>query len=53
MEIEDPSVQADELNEDLEKLNEWAAKWHVTFSPPKTEEMLISKKRGNIIHPPP
>jgi hypothetical protein len=32
MEIDDPTVQAEEINNDLEKLNEWANKWHVTFS---------------------
>ena len=52
MEIDDPTVQANEINDDLDKLNEWANKWHVTFSPPKTEEMVISRKRTKVDHPP-
>jgi hypothetical protein len=52
IEIDDPTVQAIELNNDLEKLREWAELWHVTFSPPKSEELLISNKRTQTAHPP-
>ena len=52
IEIDDPTVQAEDLNNDLEKLNQWAELWHVSFSPPKTEELLISRKRTQIAHPP-
>jgi hypothetical protein len=52
IEVEDPNVTAIELNEDLEKLNQWSKKWHVDFSPPKTEEVIISKKRNPNLHPP-
>ena len=30
------------LNEDLQKLSDWAKKWLIIFNPPKTEVMLIS-----------
>jgi hypothetical protein len=39
------------LNEDLEKLNRWSKKWHVEFSPPKTKELIISRKRDPPNHP--
>jgi hypothetical protein len=39
------------LNEDLEKINQWANKWHVDFSPPKTEELLVTRKRVIVDHP--
>ena len=50
IEVDDPDTQALQLNEDLEHLNGWAKKWHVDFSPPKTEELLISRKRTPINH---
>jgi hypothetical protein len=40
------------INDDLESINQWAIKWHVTFSPPKTKELLVSKIRNKPIHPP-
>ena len=42
---------ADAINEDLEKLNQWANRWQVDFSPPKTKELVISRKRDPPIHP--
>ena len=51
IEVDDPDIQATQLNEDLENLNGWAKRWHVDFSPPKTEELLISRKRNPINHP--
>jgi hypothetical protein len=52
IEVDDPQVSANELNSDLEKLDSWAKKWHVDFSPPKTEELIISRKRTKPDHPP-
>jgi hypothetical protein len=52
IEVDNPDVQAIELNEDLESLNKWAKTWHVEFSPPKSEEVIISRKRSSPIHPP-
>jgi hypothetical protein len=42
--VDEPTEAAEALNEDLTKLQEWAEKWLVTFSPPKTEELLITNK---------
>jgi hypothetical protein len=39
------------VNQDLESISQWAKKWLVKFSPPKTEEMIISNKRNKPIHP--
>ena len=52
LEVDDPSEVADMINEDLEQINQWAKKWHVTFSPPKTKELLISRIRNKPFHPP-
>ena len=51
IEVDDPDTVAAAMNEDLEKLNQWANKWKVDFSPPKTEEIIISKKREPRNHP--
>jgi hypothetical protein len=51
IEIDDPDLQGVALNEDLANINDWADKWHVQFSPPKTEEVVISRKRNPSIHP--
>jgi hypothetical protein len=40
------------IDEDLMKMNNWAEKWKIKFSPPKTEEVVISKKRKLTAHPP-
>ena len=52
IEVDDPETQAIELNEDLASLDTWAKQWHVDFSPPKTEELIISTKRDPPVHPP-
>ena len=49
--VEDPSVAAELLNADLEKIAEWTLKWLVKFNPLKTESLLISRKT-NTVHPP-
>jgi hypothetical protein len=51
IEVDEPDSAALAINEDLEKLNQWANKWKVDFSPPKTEEVLISRKREARTHP--
>ena len=33
---------ANKLNTDLNKINAWANRWLVTFSPSKTESLLVS-----------
>ena len=52
IEVDDPDLQRDQLNDDLKSLNEWSQTWHVDFSPPKTEEVIISKKRNPPVHLP-
>jgi hypothetical protein len=51
IEVDEQEEAANAINEDLEKLNQWANKWHVDFSPPKTKELLISRTRGVEVHP--
>ena len=45
IEVDEPDQAAEALNEDLDKIQEWANKWLITFSPPKTEDLLITNKR--------
>jgi hypothetical protein len=52
IDIDNPEDAARLMNEDLESINKWSKDWLVDFSAPKTKEMLISKKRDNIVHPP-
>jgi hypothetical protein len=44
IEVDEPAAAAEALNEDLTNIQEWAEKWLVTFSPPKTEGLLITNK---------
>ena len=43
---------ADILNADLKAMSEWAKRWLITFSPPKTESLLLSWKTHKRDHPP-
>ena len=49
--VDDPVLAANSLNVDLEAIGQWADKWLVTFSAPKTESMLVSLKQNVIQHP--
>ena len=40
------------LNSYMEKIDEWASKWLVTFNPSKSESLLFSRKHNNSYHPP-
>jgi hypothetical protein len=51
IEVDEPAEAAEILNQNLSEIQEWAKKWLVTFSPPKTEELLISNKQPRV-HPP-
>ena len=51
VEVDEPAEAALILNDNLSQIQEWAKKWLVTFSPPKTEELLISNKVPRD-HPP-
>ena len=50
--VENPDDAAELLNADLRKITTWAEQWLVTFNPPKTESMLISRKIIKPVHPP-
>jgi hypothetical protein len=49
--VDDREVAADLINKDLQNIQEWADKWLVTFSPPKTEALIISNKSNLDRHP--
>ena len=49
--VDDPIEAAETLNSNLESISIWAKKWLITFSPPKTECLTVSRKR-NPFHPP-
>ena len=46
--VDDPTEAAIVLDTDLQSISQWAGQWIVTFSPPKTESMLVSLKHHNI-----
>ena len=48
---DDPSETAEMLNRDLEKIQQWAVKWKVSFNPSKSKDMIFSKK--NLSNSPP
>ncbi|MES9994314.1 MAG: reverse transcriptase family protein, partial [Candidatus Thiodiazotropha sp.] len=50
--VENPIQAAIQLNEDLEKVHQWASKWLVTFNPTKTESLLFTRKQNRPYHPP-
>jgi hypothetical protein len=45
IEVEDPQQAAIALNADLDNIQSWADRWLITFSPPKTEDLIITNKR--------
>ena len=49
--VDNPVSAANQLNNDLEKMNVWSKKWLVKFSPKKTKSMLVSLKREEVLHP--
>jgi hypothetical protein len=51
IEVDDHGETGGMIDEDLNRLNAWAEKWKITFSPPKTKELLVSKKRNPPLHP--
>ena len=40
----DPAVTAAQLNRDLVRISEWAAKWKVKFNPGKSKDMIFTNK---------
>ena len=49
--VENPITAANILNNDLDKVTNWANKWLVIFNPNKTESLLISRKVTKPVHP--
>ena len=47
-----PDVAARCINFDLDIISDWACKWLVKFSFPKTGSMLLSRKINKPFHPP-
>ena len=41
----DPAETAVILNRDLERLNDWAAKWKVIFNPGKSKDLIFSESK--------
>ena len=39
------------MDNDLDKIHNWANRWLVKFNPQKTEEMLFSRKLQKVNHP--
>ncbi|MES9883011.1 MAG: reverse transcriptase family protein [Sedimenticola sp.] len=50
--VDTPEITSDIINNDLETITNWSKKWLVTFNPNKTETLLISRKRNQLLHPP-
>ena len=50
--VEDPNASAVILNSSLGNIHSWAKDWLVEFNPPKTDSMVLSKKRFKPYHPP-
>ena len=52
--INDPTISALEMNNDLEIINQWAFQWKMVFNPDPTKqakEILFSSKKKEIDHP--
>ena len=50
--VDNPVAAADCLNNDLDKISQWAATWLVSFNPTNTEPIIISRKFNKAQHPP-
>jgi hypothetical protein len=51
VEVDNTEQAASDLNTDLDLISAWASKWLVTFSAPKTKEMVVSKRTRARNHP--
>ena len=47
--VDNPADGTDALNEDLQRLTNWAKNWIVKFSLPKTKSLLTKKKVNDLI----
>ena len=53
--IHDVNSSQIDLNEDLDKINNWAYQWKMSFNPDpskKAQEVIFSRKVNNASHPP-
>ena len=53
--VNDPNSSADELNNDLQQISQWAFQWKMSFNPDPTkpsEEIAFSRKHAHVQHPP-
>ena len=48
--VNTPENAALKMNSDLDKITRWSNKWLVTFSPTKTESLLLTRKVNKIHH---
>ena len=51
----DPNTSAEELNNDLQKISQWAFQWKMSFNPDPNkpaEKIVFSRKHVNAQHPP-
>ena len=49
--VENPVLNAEAFNHDLDLLTEWAHRWLINFSPHKTKSMIISRRKKPEFHP--
>ena len=52
--INDINTSASDLNEDLEKIGNWAFKWKMNFNPDpnkQAQEIIFSRKKTASMHP--
>ena len=52
--IHDVNSSQIDLNEDLDKINNWAYQWKINFNPDpskKAQEVIFSRKVNNVLHP--
>ena len=53
--VHDVTQSTNELNDDLEKISNWAYQWKMSFNPDKSkqaQEVIFSRKTQRVIHPP-
>ena len=52
--VNDIITSASDLNEDLEKIDNWAFKWKMNFNPDpnkQVQEIIFSRKKSTSLHP--
>ena len=52
--VHDPSKSAELINDDLQKISDWAFKWKMLFNPDVTkqaQEVIFSRKSNKTDHP--